>query len=590
MMDNKPFTKKNNINLFVYDEIDFFEIYKTIARKWKLLAGGTLLGISVALVNIVITKPLYEGEFRIVLEGNDSQSISALIDQNPAIEAGANAIALPPKNSIETEIEVLFSSSVLKPVFEFLKSEKNSEKFNNVLFKDWTDKAIVVEPKRKTTVLTVKFRDTEKSLIYPITKLISETYQKYSNEGRQMEYDNLINYLENQIKIYKPLAQESALKATEFAYANNLSAQDGLPISKGTSLQVGQSNILSALLRENPLSPDNRNSGGVVGGSIETFRSKINQHINTLESQLEQAKSGDRSNIHLFSSLPRSNSIDSSIARLSFFESEIVEKTTRFKSNDPILQDLKRRRDALIAFLNKQLIFMIEGELKLARTKLSSLEISPKVLSKHKELTQKSLSDAYYLSDFENKLEFFKLEKARAPLPWRLISDITVNENPVSPIKWRDLTIGLLSGLFVGALTALGFERKTNLVFREKELIRTFGKEPIYKFPISKKDEWDESLNLIKKSYLTKSTNLGLVPVGKIDDDLVKYVHEKFQKLIDPKNIILDRDLNNTIKCDVEFLLIQKGVNTRFELENLLKRLELQGNANVEWLLLYEEY
>ena len=150
MMDNKPFTKKNNINLFVYDEIDFFEIYKTIARKWKLLAGGTLLGISVALVNIVITKPLYEGEFRIVLEGNDSQSISALIDQNPAIEAGANAIALPPKNSIETEIEVLFSSSVLKPVFEFLKSEKNSEKFNNVLFKDWTDKAIVVEPKRKT--------------------------------------------------------------------------------------------------------------------------------------------------------------------------------------------------------------------------------------------------------------------------------------------------------------------------------------------------------------------------------------------------------------------------------------------------------
>lgn len=589
MMDNKPLSNKNNSNLFVYEEVDFLEIYKTVARKWKLLAGGTLLGISVSLLNIIITKPLYEGEFRIVLEGNDSQSISAIIDQNPAIEAGANAIKMPTKNSIETEIEVLYSSSVLRPVFELLKSEKNSETFNKIVFKEWSEKAIIVEPKRKTTVLTVKFRDTQKSLIYPITKLISETYQKYSNEGRQIEYDNLINYLENQIKIYKPIAQESALKATEFGYANNLSAEDGLPVSKGSSFQVGQPNILSALLGDNPLSPEVRNSGGVIGGTIETKRVKINQYISTLNGQLEQAKSGDRSNVHLFSSLPKSNSIDSSIRRLSFFESEIVEKTTRFKSNDPILQDLKRRRDALVAFLNRQLIFIIEGELKLAKSKLSSLKISPEVLSKHKELTQKSLSDAYYLSDFENKLEFFKIEKARSPLPWRLISDITVKEDPVSPLKWRNLAFGLLSGIFVGALTALGFERKTNLVFREKELIRTFGKEPIYKFSINHKNEWDESLNLIKKSYLKKSTLMGLVPVGKIDDDLVKYIHEEFQKLIDPKNIILDRDLNNTVECDIEFLLIQKGLVTRFELDDLLMRLELQGNKNIEWLLIYNE-
>ena len=271
------------------------------------------------------------------------------------------------------------------------------------------------------------------------------------------------------------------------------------------------------------------------------------------------------------------------------FESEIVEKTTRFKSNDPILQDLKRRRDALVAFLNKQLVFIIEGELKLARSKLSSLEISPEVLSKHRELTQKSLRDASYLSNFENKLENFKLEKARSPLPWRLISDITVSENPISPRKKRMLTFGFLSGFLVGVLTALGLDRKTNLVFSEKELTRTIGKEPIYKFSIDKKDQWYESLNLIKKSYLDKSTRLGLIPIGKIDDDLVKYVQEEFQKLIDPTNIILDRDLNKTRECDFVMLFTQQGVITRVELKDFLKRLKLQGNKKFEWMLLYNE-
>ena len=73
----------------------------------------------------------------------------------------------------------------------------------------------------------------------------------------------------------------------------------------------------------------------------------------------------------------------------------------------------------------------------------------------------------------------------------------------------------MFSGLLGGTLTALGLDRKTNLVFSEKELIKTLGKEPMYKFSINKKDEWSESLNLIKKSYLDKSNLLGLIPIEK---------------------------------------------------------------------------
>ena len=266
-MDNSPNSQKNNTNLFLEEEIDFLELFKSISRRWKWLAGGSIAGIAVSLFNINTTKPLYEGQFKIVLEDNNkNQSISSLISENPGLAAVANSSGLTSKNSMETEIEVLYSSSVLKPVYEALKKEKNSDKFNNVLFKNWVKKAINVEPKRKTTVLTVKFRDTQKSLIYPITKLISETYQKYSNEGTQTEIDNLINYLEKQIINLKPIAKESAIKATEFGYKNNLTAQDGLPISAGSPFQNDQFNNLAALVKGSSLSSISASTG--VNSSI----------------------------------------------------------------------------------------------------------------------------------------------------------------------------------------------------------------------------------------------------------------------------------------------------------------------------------
>lgn len=584
-MNNSQDIKKNNgTNLILDDEIDFFELFKSIKRRWKFVAGSSIAGITIALFNIFTTKPLYEGEFRIVLEDSESAGLSSLISQSTGLEDLQFGSVLSSKNSIQTEIEILYSSSVLKPVFENLKKQKNSDKFNKTLFKNWVKKAINVEAKRKTTILTVKLRDNQKSVIFPTTKLISEKYQEYSNEGRQKELDNLITYLDNQVRIYKPIAQQSALIATEFGLKNNLTFQDGLPISVGN--QINSSEFGEA---GTPTDSEEDSTRVPLRGNIETVRSEVNRKIIALEKQLIEAKNQDVANHYLFESLPKRNPIESYRSKLADIELEILQKSTIYKSNDPKLKELKRKKEDLVSYLNRELILLIEGELKLYGSKLKATDVSPEILNKHKELTQKSLRDATFLSDFEDKLETLKFEKARSPLPWRLISDITVSENPISPRKKRMLAYGLLSGFLAGLIIALYIDQKTKLVFSEKELIKIFGKEPLYKFSINQKDNWEESLNLITRSYLKQTSRLGLVPLGKINDDWIKNLYEEFKKSINPKNIICDRNLSKTSECDVLFIITQKGVNKRTELRYFIKKLEIQGNKTVEWLILDNE-
>ena len=62
-------------------------------------------------------------------------------------------------------------------------------------FQSWAKSAVTAEESDGTSVLNVKFRDTDKTLVLPITKMISEAYQNYSNRGRARELENLIAYL-----------------------------------------------------------------------------------------------------------------------------------------------------------------------------------------------------------------------------------------------------------------------------------------------------------------------------------------------------------------------------------------------------------
>ena len=213
-----------------YDEIDLRQVARALRRRWRWIAGGGTIGILLSSVNLLTTKPVYQGEFQIVLDQSNSQSGAAgIFSQNPAFTAIARLSGGGGDDSIATEVQILNSPSVLRPVFDAVKARKPPEVAKSMRFQNWAKSAITAEEEKGTSVLNVEFRDTDKQLVLPITEMISDAYQGYSNRGRARELSNLITYLNEQINTIKPQAEASARAALDYGYSHNLGLLDGLP-------------------------------------------------------------------------------------------------------------------------------------------------------------------------------------------------------------------------------------------------------------------------------------------------------------------------------------------------------------------------
>ena len=94
------------------DQIDLIQLVETLCRRWPWIACGGVLGLVLSGMQLLTSKPVYQGEFQIVLGQDNSKSgASALLAQNPdAAIAGFGEIT---NDSIATEIQILNSSSVL---------------------------------------------------------------------------------------------------------------------------------------------------------------------------------------------------------------------------------------------------------------------------------------------------------------------------------------------------------------------------------------------------------------------------------------------------------------------------------------------
>ena len=86
------------------------------------------------------------------------------------------------------------------PIFEYVKKEKLE---NNLLFNDWSENNLKIKLRKKTQILNISYRDTQKNLIIPVLKKISSAYQEYSGKSSKRVNELAKEYLETQIKIFK---------------------------------------------------------------------------------------------------------------------------------------------------------------------------------------------------------------------------------------------------------------------------------------------------------------------------------------------------------------------------------------------------
>ena len=551
------------------DEIDLGQLAAALRRRWPVLLGGVLAGGVLAALLTALTKPTWEAEFQIVLANQQNKGsglAAALLGENAGLAsllgAGAGAGAQQ-----ATEVKILESPSVLLPIYNAVKASKPAEQTANWRFDTWVKGAVEVEPEKGTSVLTVRFRDTNKALVLPISRRISQAYQSYSGRARSREVRQLEAYLTAQIAELRPRSQAATRAAQSYAAEHSLSVADGLPIS-------------GALRAADGVDPSQQGASiGVHGsGNLEARRTALQQRLNALEVQLDQARKAGSQVLYIASETAARTDL------LTNVETELAEKRSRLRPNDPIVQRLERERQSLTRYINLQTIALLEGEIVLTRANFSSLERPKEALLRHRELTQNALRQEATLVELENNLAKFRLEQARLTDPWELISVPTLLDRPVAPRPARNLALGLLAGLVFGSGAALVVDRRTDLVFASDEL------RALLPYPLLAElhSAADPSLPLLARGPLAAAPQVALIPVGAIPDAeaVAKALQAALQQQDPAAQVLLSSDLGVASHCQAQLLLTAPGAASRRALRKLQQDLGLQGRPVAGQLLL----
>ena len=126
-----------------------------------------------------------------------------IVSQNSML---ASIIGISGNNSgsLETEIKILESPSVLKPVYNYVLEQKygSGEIADNYKFSDWLPN-LKIELEAGTTILNISYQDTDKELVLPIITRVSQTYQEYSGRDRSRGLSKGVIYLENNSDLSK---------------------------------------------------------------------------------------------------------------------------------------------------------------------------------------------------------------------------------------------------------------------------------------------------------------------------------------------------------------------------------------------------
>jgi succinoglycan biosynthesis transport protein ExoP len=545
------------------DEIDLRQLAATLQRHWRVIAkvaGGALI---LSTVYASFTPRVWQGEFQIVLASSDSGGggLAQLISANSVLSNLAGLGSGGSKDSLETELKVLESPSVLKPVFDYVRSSRQraGQNTDGMRFSSWV-KSVKVELEKGTSVLNISYTDTDKSLILPVIQRISRDYQDYSGRDRRRDIANAVEYLKQAIADLTPKAEASMQRAQAYALTNGLGLTDGMPAGG-----------------------DAASSGG-GGGSVEASRQQAQAKVLLLQQQLARARSNG--NRVLFQA-PQLEANAELYKQYQDAEARLSDLRSRLRNNDQLVGNLQRQRLSLIATLNRQTIGLLQGELATAQAALQASSRPKEVVLKHRELVRQAIRDEKTLAELENQLQIAKLEQAKQTEPWELISTPTLLDAPVAPKKSRIMALGLLAGLVTGCGAALVIDRLSGRVFSQDELQQLLPAPLLANINSTDSTSLNSQLNLLAFGPLAGSQRIGLIPVGLPSNGprLERLLSDLRQRM--PRTELhCDHDLVEAAKCDHQLLITSLGAPTRRQLVSLRQQLQLQGRPITGWLLL----
>ena len=499
-----------------YEELDLKELFNSILRRKIYLIGISSISLALGIFSAFTSKPIWEGHFQIVLkqEGNG---------QNPNVSRFSSLLG--ENNNLKTEVKILESPSILKPIYDFVKSQKSiyGQDISSWNFYNWNESNVSVKLEKDTSVLNISYRDSDKSLVIPVLSKISKTYQEYSNAEKKNNIRKNLVFLEKQIQEKKKKAFNSLSTLQQFSIKNSLGNLDGLPPK--------------LLLKNSPEILDKKN--------LITYSTRVDNGITT------------NSNYN--------NRYSIQYNKLSVLENLLLEKSIYYQPNSQYIISLKKR-------------------IKILKDSLSR---SPEILLKYRQLqSDANLDEKVYLQLKEN-LVSIQMEGAKQQDSWRIISEPTLIDEAVAPKKLNQILTSIFVGIILGTFLSIYIDRKSDRIYNIEYLKKKIKYPLLKKLYLSSKNYLDSIsllFNIIKEN---NNDSIVLVTVGDLFNQMhIESLLNSFKNESQNQNILICNDLNKIDKCANQLLILAPGSCTNHQLDQILEDLAIQKGNIAGWVFI----
>lgn len=466
------------------EDVDAFNLRNilSVARRRIFLITGVSIAVACGVLMKVLTQsPIYEGNFRLLVEPIKGQEQFDQINQTLANAAGESGKIL----DYSTQIEVLWSQQILNPIFSQIK--RKYPNFTENLF----EKKLKIQRLNDTKILDIRYQDSDPKQIKFILERVAEGYIQYSEIEQQTSLRQGLEFVDNQLPILQQRVDALQKYLEEFRQHYNLINPQ----------QRGQ--ILS------------QNIGDLVKERQET-ESQIVQ-TQALYGKLEGQLGINVQQGIVAASLSEAPRYQALLNQFQEIERKIATESVRFTGNNPAIQALLEERNNLLPLLQEE-AFLILGEnvfqvprdirslsspnsirlslteqlletvnqMEVLRARQWAIAQAEKIMG---EQMQEQATLVRQYTDLERELkvatdslnrflvvrENLQIEAAQNAMPWQIISAPEVTENPISPNVTRSLLLGVIAGLLAGISAALLAEKLDTKFHSSDEIKDSMG-------------------------------------------------------------------------------------------------------------------
>ncbi|XWK90927.1 MAG: polysaccharide biosynthesis tyrosine autokinase [Phormidium sp.] len=480
-----PYIYPDQVHEEEANKLDLRQVLGILRRRALVVASVAIAVSTVMGTRAWNTPPVYEGKFRVLVEPITAETKVA---QN----FGAIVYSIL---DYDTQTEVLRSPSVMDGIVKKIKAEYPEINYGSLV------SSLMISRLGNTKIIEVRYKDSDPKRAERILQIIADGYLNYSQQQRQSDVRQGIDFVKQQL----PNLQErvNALQARLQKFRQEYNFID--PEQKAQEL-------------------GNRISG------IEAQQVEANTKLNELRSlyTLLQGQLGLQPNEAIVASaLSEAPRYQKLLSELQEVETKLATESVRFTEDSPMLTTLKEKRQKLLPLIAQESQRVIgntlspntintqrlsnQNSIRLSLTQqfvdttnqIKVLEVRNQALKRAEDLLVQEFKQmpirAREYTDLQRELkvttesllrflstrENLEIEAAQKATPWQLI-DAPNQSYPISPDKYRNIMLGVIAGLILGAGAAWLVEMLDNVFHSAEDLKNQTGMPLLGVIPFSK--------------------------------------------------------------------------------------------------------